>query len=181
MLVAKTVKKISPLTFGALGIALVAFGIRVWFALVHWPELGGDEAIMNLMALHIMEKGEHPVFFYGQSYMGAIEAYPGAILFRLFGPSFTVMRVEMAGFFMLFLFTLYHLAARLYTKAFALCVIVILSVGSIAMANFQLLAAGGYPELPLIGALAHIASCPLHWRRGDEESYCICCGGWWLG
>jgi hypothetical protein len=76
----------------------------------------------------------------------------------------------MAGFFMLFLFTLYHLAARLYTKAFALCVIVILSVGSIAMVNFQLLAAGGYPELPLIGALAFllaysIVSSPLEARR----------------
>ncbi len=156
MRVAKTVKKVSPWTLGAIVVVLVAFGMRVWLALVHWPELGGDEAVMNLMALHVLEKGEHPVFFYGQSYMGAIEAYPGAILFRLFGPSFTVMRVEMAGFFACFLFTLYQLTAHLYTRAFACCVIVVMSVGSLAMVNFQLLAPGGYPELPVIGALAFL-------------------------
>ena len=34
--------------------------LRLILVLQGWPTTNGDEAIMNLMALHIVEKGEHP-------------------------------------------------------------------------------------------------------------------------
>jgi 4-amino-4-deoxy-L-arabinose transferase-like glycosyltransferase len=45
-----------------------------------------DEAIVGLMARHILE-GERPVFFYGQSYMGSLDAWLVAGFFALWGPS----------------------------------------------------------------------------------------------
>ncbi len=45
-----------------------------------------DEAVTGEMALHIL-KGEPQLFFWGQPYMGALEAYLSAFLFYLFGSS----------------------------------------------------------------------------------------------
>ena len=58
----------------------------VWLPyIIHW-KLGfdSDEAIPFLMARSILA-GERPIFFWGNTYMGAIEAYLGAGLLWLFG------------------------------------------------------------------------------------------------
>nr|HMN61443.1 hypothetical protein [Anaerolinea sp.] len=44
--------------------------------------LNSDEAIVGLMARHIL-LGERPIFFYGQSYMGSLDAFLVAAGFRL--------------------------------------------------------------------------------------------------
>lgn len=71
----------------------------------------GDEAIVALMARHIL-RGERPVFFYGQAYLGATDAWRGAVVFDL--------RRECAGdpvvqiaLFAAFLLTSYLVAKRL--------------------------------------------------------------------
>ena len=46
-----------------------------------------DQAIVGLMALDIAEGRRLPIFFDGQRYMGALEAYTAAIFVRLFGHS----------------------------------------------------------------------------------------------
>ena len=58
---------------------------------------------MALEALHIAYRGEHPVFLYGQNYMGTIEAYLGALLFHIFGVSSFSIRLGLALMFALFL------------------------------------------------------------------------------
>ncbi len=51
-----------------------------------WLVLDGDEAVVGLMAKHLLEGREFPVFFYGQSYgFSGIEAAIGAVSFALFG------------------------------------------------------------------------------------------------
>src|SRR4051794_17471662 len=44
-----------------------------------------DEAIVGLMARHILEAGERPVFYLGQAYLGAADAYLLAGLFACLG------------------------------------------------------------------------------------------------
>ncbi len=46
-----------------------------------------DQAIVGLMALDIAEGRRWPIFFDGQRYMGAMEAYTAAVFVRLFGHS----------------------------------------------------------------------------------------------
>ena len=107
---------------------------------------------MGLMALHIAQRAEHPVFLYGQSYMGALEAYLVAGLFRLFGPSTFALRLGLVALFTLFLVTIYHLAGQLYGKWVALVSLALLSLGSEQML-FQQLEAVGRVETWLFGAL----------------------------
>src|SRR5262245_17158176 len=49
----------------------------------------GDEGVVGIMARHVLTKGEHPLFFYGQLYGGggAIEAYLAAPVLAAFGSS----------------------------------------------------------------------------------------------
>ncbi len=52
----------------------------------------GDEAIVALMARHIL-RGERPVFFYGQAYLGATDAWLVALSFSIFGETVLAIRV----------------------------------------------------------------------------------------
>lgn len=64
-----------------------------------------------------MKKGEHPLFFYGQNYMGAIEAYLGAAAFRLFGVSVFSLRLGTTLLFTFFLICMYFLVGMLFNKS----------------------------------------------------------------
>src|SRR2546430_759798 len=66
--------------------ALLLLGLGVRLAIIFSPlgELDGDEAVVGLMARHIAFLGERPVFYYGQPYLGSLEAFSSAPLFVLF-------------------------------------------------------------------------------------------------
>jgi hypothetical protein len=113
------------------GVILLASFFRLFLLLSHWPRAQGDESVMALMAWHITVHGEHPVFFYGQFYMGALEAYLCAPLFWLFGPNMLLVRLLMLGIWIAFLLSMAWLTTLLYTRAFALAVIVLFSVGMV--------------------------------------------------
>ena len=51
-----------------------------------------DEAVVALMARHIL-LGERPIFFYGQAYMGSLDAFLVAGGFWLFGEQVWVIRL----------------------------------------------------------------------------------------
>jgi hypothetical protein len=80
--------------FSPLGLCLlIALGLRI-FLLVHTHGMiDGDEALEGIQAERILH-GDFPVYFYGQAYMGSLEAYFIAILFALFGSSVWVLRAE---------------------------------------------------------------------------------------
>ncbi|MDX9865237.1 MAG: hypothetical protein RBT34_10570, partial [Anaerolineaceae bacterium] len=63
-----------------------------------------DEAIVALMARHILQ-GELPVFFYGQVYMGSLDAFMVAGGFALFGQQVWVIRVVQTVLFALVMWT----------------------------------------------------------------------------
>src|SRR3954453_8696197 len=72
---------------------LVALLIRVWLTYHTHGVIDGDEAMVGIQAEHIL-RGEHPIYFYGQPYMGSLEAYLMAILFAIAGPSVWMLRAE---------------------------------------------------------------------------------------
>ena len=143
---------IGPYECAMLLLVVVGTTLRIVLASLHWPKTTSDEAFMDLMALHINERGEHPVFFYGQAYMGSLEAYLGALCFRLFGVSVFSQRLAVIPFFALFLICLYFLTRLLYTKRLALFTVGLLSLGSNDIIGRQLKAIGGYPEIVFFGA-----------------------------
>jgi len=72
---------------------LVALLIRVWLTYHTHGVIDGDEAMVGIQAQHIL-RGEHPVYYYGQHYMGSLEAYLMAVLFAIAGPSVWMLRAE---------------------------------------------------------------------------------------
>jgi hypothetical protein len=134
-------------------LCLIALAITVRLVLIaNWPLSNSDEGTMGLMALHIAYQGKIPVFFYGQGYMGSLEALLAAPLFRLFGPSYFTLRLGLVWLYALFLLTIYILTSILYTKRLALFTLLLLSFGTSVMFFLQLLAAGGYPDMFFFGS-----------------------------
>ncbi len=125
-------------------VALLAFG---------WPPTDSDEATMGIMALHIGGQGECPIFFYGQQYMGVLEAYLAAGAFHVFGPSLFALRLGALLMSMAALGAIYLLARRLYSPGLALLCLGLLALGPAEPLLRELWAGGGYAETLLCGSL----------------------------
>ncbi len=126
-----------------------------------WLATNSDEATMGLMARDIAYRGQLPIFFYGQHYMGALEAYIAAAAFRLFGSSIFSLRMGLVFLFMLFLISTYLLTSLLYSRVWALIAVTLLGLGSSFVLTRELSAIGGYPETLLFGSLAFLLASKL--------------------
>lgn len=94
--------------------------VRVWLIALGLPRFDSDEGTMGLMALHIGYHGEHPIFFYGQAYMGALQAYLAGVAFHVLGVSDLTLRLGLVLLTVLFLTAMYLLIRLLYSGPFAL-------------------------------------------------------------
>ena len=151
--------RIKQLKIGSYGIwagiiIVAATLLRLVLIAQGWPHSNADEDTMGIMGIHIAYNGAHPIFFYGQHYMGSLEAYIAAGFFRLFGASVFTLRLGPVLMFALFLTNMYLLASLLYTKKLALITLILLTVGSSIMLDTEIVAIGGYPELLFFGSLA---------------------------
>ncbi len=86
-----------------------------------------DEAVVGMMAKHIIERGERPIYFYGQNYGGggALEAYLAAIPFSAFGVSSISFKLVPLAIYLglivtVFAFCLAHCGPRVAVLAGAL-------------------------------------------------------------
>jgi hypothetical protein len=142
----------------ALLIILLASALRILILQRGWPVLDSDEATTGLMALHILKYGEHPLVFYGQDYVGTIQAYLAAFFFTLLGPSVFALRLGLVLLFALFLASTYLLTSLLYSKKAALLALCVLSLGSPEIFFRELEANGGYGEIIFFGSLLLLLS-----------------------
>ena len=145
----------------------VAAGVRLGLLLQEWPAGNSDEGTMGLMAIRIAEGRDLPSFMDGQSYMGTLEAYAAAALFRVSGPSLPALRLTMLLAFLLFLVALHVLARRLYGTAVALVSVGLLALGSRELYGHELVAQGAVPETLLGGTLLLLLGHRLLETAGD--------------
>jgi hypothetical protein len=140
--------------------AIIAFAIvlRIILASQNWPPTNSDEGTMGLMARHIAYGGEYPIVFYGQTYMGALEAYIAAAMFHLFGPSLFTLRLSVILLIAFFFVSMYLLTSALFTKKLALVTLAVLSLGSSYLFTRELITTGGSAETLLFGSLAFLLS-----------------------
>lgn len=134
-------------------------GYRLLLLLTDTPPTNSDEATMGLAALHIAQGREFPVWFYGQAYMGTLEAYLAAPLIALTGPSTLALRLPTLALYAVFALLAWRLTLRLTgDRWYALLVTALLAFGSDRIVKNQLIAGGGYPEMNAAGvALAVLA------------------------
>ncbi|MEV6367348.1 hypothetical protein AB0L86_10685 [Micromonospora musae] len=130
----------------ALLLGLAGFGYRLVLTLFTVPVSNSDEATFGLAALHIAQGREHPVFLYGQRYMGMLESYLAAPLIALSGPNWPVLRVPMLVLYAVFLYLIHRLMRRICSPWFATFVIGLLALGPERVVRDQLTVVGGRPE-----------------------------------
>src|SRR5579872_1279301 len=70
---------------------LLSLAARLFLVARTHAMIDGDEALVGIQAERILH-GQYPVYFYSQPYMGSLEAYFAAALFRVFGPSAWALR-----------------------------------------------------------------------------------------
>ncbi len=145
--------KLDSYDISAILIIIVAVALRVILVALGWPPIDSDEGTIGIMGMHIAFQGEWPVFFYGQGYMGAFEAYLAAIMFHFFGVSVFTLLIGLILMYMVFLIAMYRLSCLLCSKPLAIITLLFLCVGSNPMLTRELLAIGGYPETLLFGSL----------------------------
>jgi hypothetical protein len=97
---------------------------------------------------------DRPVYFYGQHYMGTIEAYLSAPLVGLLGTTTLALRLPTLALYSLFLFLVYALSKRVYSPWLGVVTVAFLALGSDRIIKNQLIAGGGYPETaPMLAAV----------------------------
>src|SRR5260370_34676189 len=162
--------RIGPYGLASTAIITLSVLFRMILVVFHLPEINSDEGKMGIEAMHIAFQGQHPIYIYAQLYLGVLEAYIAAPIFRLFDVSDLTLRMGMITMFLLFMITMYWLTSLLYSKRLALVTLVLLSFATSDMLVQQLRAIGGAMELIFFGALMMVlahrlaATARVEWR-----------------
>ena len=72
--------------------AWLTLGALVRLVLLRDPGLWYDEATVGLVGLRVL-RGDLPVYFFGQPYMGALDGYLAAPLYAVLGPSIFALKL----------------------------------------------------------------------------------------
>ncbi len=126
---------------------------RLWM-MTHYELVAGgdvdvylaDEGVVGLMGKHILEGRGFPVFFYGQHYLGALEAYAAALSFAIFGVSFLSLRLVTLGFSIALGVLVYRLVYRAYSVAAARWATAATAIAPMYFLQWNLKARGGFVE-----------------------------------
>ena len=131
--------------------------------------LNSDEAIVGLMARHIL-LGERPIFFYGQSYMGSLDAFLVAAGFRLLGEATWVIRMVQGLLFLGVLSTTVWLGKTAFGSVWTgILAAGLLAIPTTNISLYNTISLGGYGETLLIGNLLLILAIRLSRRPGLWE------------
>jgi hypothetical protein len=95
---------------------LVAILSRVWLIMHTNGVMAGDEMEVGLQAEHIL-RGQLPLYYYGQPYLGSQDAYLSALIIRFTGPSVWAMRLGMIPLSLLMVYLTWRFAAVLAETA----------------------------------------------------------------
>lgn len=126
---------------------MLGVGYRLYLVLNTVPVSNSDEATFGLAALHIAQGREHPVFLYGQRYMGMLQSYLAAPLLAVTGPSWPALRLPVLALYALFLWLIHRLTRRIGSPWFATTVVGLLALGSERVIRDQVTTVGGRPEV----------------------------------
>jgi hypothetical protein len=156
-------------------VALVG-GLLVRLAIIFSPlgQIDGDEAVVGLMARHIAFLGERPVFYWGQPYLGSLEAFSAAPLFRLFDSSTLLLKLVPTVYSLGFLAVNAVMARRLFGIGPGLATAAYLALPPAMWAVWSTKARGGYAELLFLGQCLLLVTLLLAPRR--DRKLALLCG-----
>jgi 4-amino-4-deoxy-L-arabinose transferase-like glycosyltransferase len=159
------------------GALLVAAALKLWLVAGGYVPFNSDEAIVGLMARHILQ-GERPIFFYGQAYMGSLDAWLVAGGFALFGDRVLSIRLVQIGLYALYIFTLWLLARRIFIrKQIANIAVWVAAIPMVLLTTYTSATLGGYGETLVLGNLILLLGFEVIYGKGiDKYHYWIFLG-----
>lgn len=142
---------------GAVGLSLALRGALLAAGAVPF---NSDEAVVGLMARHIL-RGAWPVFFYGQAYMGSLDAWLVAAAFRVFGEAVWPIRLVQVALYTVYLVLLWRLARAWFPdRGVADVAVWLAALPPVLVTTYTTASLGGYGESLVLGVL----SLGLGWR-----------------
>ena len=168
---------------------LIAALFTGWVMRFHFLEASGwgiesDEAIVGLMAKHINEGQAWPIFYYGQYYMGSLEAISVALVFSVLGVSNVALKLTPVLFSMVHIGLVYLLAKRCAGLWAARLAALLTALAPATLVVWSGKPRGGFIELVVLGtACLILASDWLQMRRSGRARLALLgflLGlGWW--
>lgn len=143
-----------------------------------------DEAVVALMARHILQ-GTRPIFFYGQAYMGSLDAYLTALGFALLGESVTTVRIVQMILYALAVLASCGLTYRLTGSPAAVGIVGALhAFAPVLLTLYSTATLGGYNETLIFGTLLIWLAFDVTGDRPQSRWRWIALGlvagiGWW--
>ncbi len=132
---------------GAMGV------LRVMLLVADAVPFNGDEAIVALMARHVLAS-ERPVFFYGQAYLGSTDAWLVAVAFAVLGQMILSLRVVQIALYVGTLVTTYPVARRFgLTESASRLAVLLMALPPVMLTLYTTATLGGYGETLLLGNL----------------------------
>jgi hypothetical protein len=117
---------------------IVGVGLQLWAAW-NWPgNFTSDEAVIGLMARHIL-RGDVPLYMYGQSYLGSVDAILGAFSIWLFGSSVVALRLPAILLFGVWLGLFAVFVRRWFGDGAAVATTLVLAVSGVWMLSPSIL------------------------------------------
>lgn len=152
-------------------VVLIAVTLKiVLLALDSFP-FNADEAIVGLMARHILD-GRWPVFFYGQAYMGSLDASLVALGFAMFGQKVIVIRVVQILLYIGTVLTTMHLAKRIFGDTEGMLFAgLLMAIPTVNVTLYTTISLGGYGEALLIGNLLILLALRIAKIQGEIWPY----------
>ncbi|HEY44869.1 MAG TPA: glycosyltransferase family 39 protein [Anaerolineae bacterium] len=142
----------------AVAVTLIALGLKLGLLAFDAFPFNADEAIVGLMARHILE-GRWPVFFYGQAYMGSLDASLVALGFALFGQKVIIIRVVQILLYIGTILTTMYLGKRIFgARESMLFAGLLMAIPTVNVTLYTTVSLGGYGEALLIGNLLSLIS-----------------------
>ncbi len=132
---------------------LLATILKILLLVADTVPFNSDEAVVGLMARHIL-RGERPLFFYGQYYMGSLDAWLVATAFKIFGEGVSSIRLVQLGLYLAYLFSLWLLARSLFTEWLpAIFAVLLAAFPVVLVTTYTTASLGGYGETLVLGNL----------------------------
>ena len=134
-------------------ILVLAAGWKIWLVSRDVFPFNSDEAVVALMARHILG-GELPTFFYGQAYMGSLDAYIVAAGFAIFGQTVWVVRFVQAILYLATIITTVAIGKVVFkAPGPGLLAGLFLAIPTVNVTLYTTVSLGGYGEAMLLGSL----------------------------
>src|SRR5438067_6096170 len=135
-------------------VLLAGAALRLYFLSATQWLVEGDEAAVGLQALHIL-RGERPIFYPGQAYLGNLETYVVAAVFSTIGVSRYAFRLVPFAFTLAFIYLSFQIGKEIFeSPRVGLIAALLAAIAPAYLLLWSLKARGGFIEALVYAQLA---------------------------